>query len=145
MQLQLEKFLPYRLSVASNLASEAIARGYMRMFGLAIPQWRVVALLAEHDTATQHELVTLSRMDKMSISRAVRPLVERGLIDRIPDEADGRARRLSLTSTGRDLYDKIVPEARRLEAELLAELNKLERASLETALRKIEHAALRLT
>ena len=145
MQLQLENFLPYRLSVASNLASEAIARGYMRMFGLPIPQWRVVALLAEHDTATQHQLVTLSRMDKMSISRAVRPLVERGLIDRILDEADGRAWRLSLSGAGRDLYNKVVPEARRLEAELLGELSKSEKATLDKVLRKIEHAALRLT
>ena len=44
--LDLEHFLPYRLSVLSNTVSTALAGAYARRFGLSIPQWRVIAVLA---------------------------------------------------------------------------------------------------
>ena len=45
-KLHLEKFLPYRLSVLSNTVSSAIAAAYFMNFGLTIPEWRVMAVLA---------------------------------------------------------------------------------------------------
>jgi len=41
--LQLDAYLPYRLSVAANAVSRWIARTYEDRFGLTIPQWRLVA------------------------------------------------------------------------------------------------------
>lgn len=40
--LDLEHFLPYRLSVLSNRISSAIAREYSTRFGLAVTEWRFV-------------------------------------------------------------------------------------------------------
>ena len=45
-KLHLENFLPYRLSVLSNTVSGAIAAAYFAHFGLTIPEWRVMAVLA---------------------------------------------------------------------------------------------------
>ena len=45
-QLVLEQFLPYRLSILSNTVSNTIARDYRDLFGLNIPEWRVMAVLA---------------------------------------------------------------------------------------------------
>ena len=42
--LNLERFLPYRLSVLSNTVSSRIAKSYAR-FQLTIPEWRVMAVL----------------------------------------------------------------------------------------------------
>ena len=39
--LELDRFLPYRLSVLSNTVSTAIAGAYQQRFGLTIPEWRV--------------------------------------------------------------------------------------------------------
>jgi len=41
--LDLEHFLPYRLSVLSNRVSGAIARVYSERFGLGVTEWRVMA------------------------------------------------------------------------------------------------------
>jgi len=49
--LLLENFLPYRLSVLTNLVSSAIAGAYRERFGLSIPEWRVVAVLANSPTS----------------------------------------------------------------------------------------------
>lgn len=144
-ELRLDSFLPYRLSIASNLASAVIAQSYERMFGLAIGEWRVVALLADHGDLMQRDLVALSRMDKMSVSRAVKPLVARRLVTHADHDGDRRARRLSLTGDGRELHARIVPIARKLESDLLADVTPRERDDLDAILRKIEQAALRLT
>ena len=47
--LDLEHFLPYRLSVLSNTISAAIARDYGERFGLAVTEWRVLAVLGRSD------------------------------------------------------------------------------------------------
>ena len=49
--LELDRFLPYRLSVLSNRISQDIARLYVERFGLGITEWRVLAVLGRHDDA----------------------------------------------------------------------------------------------
>ena len=109
--LRLETFLPYRLSIASNRVSDLVAEAYDRLFGLSIPEWRVIAVLGEAAPLTQLAIVRQTVMDKMTVSRAVRPLVERGLVDRTPHSGDKRSSLLSLSDAGRTLYESVGPEA----------------------------------
>ncbi|MEO6657324.1 MAG: MarR family transcriptional regulator, partial [Arenimonas sp.] len=44
-QLELDRFLPYRLSVLSNRVSQDIAQLYQERFNLNITEWRVIAVL----------------------------------------------------------------------------------------------------
>jgi DNA-binding MarR family transcriptional regulator len=132
--LTLDRFLPYRLSVASNSVSNRIAQSYRKRFGLKVPEWRLIAILAE--------LGGLTRMDKITVSRAASALVERGLVGSNRNPGDGRSHFLSLTSEGQSLYTEIAPLARSLERELLADFSLEERTQLETLLRRIERAAL---
>ena len=46
--LDLEHFLPYRLSVLSNRVSQAIARTYEQRFGLSVTEWRVIAIIGRY-------------------------------------------------------------------------------------------------
>ncbi len=39
--LELDEFLPYRLSLLSNTVSAAIASSYVERFELTIPEWRI--------------------------------------------------------------------------------------------------------
>ena len=45
-RLHLDRFVPYRLSVLTNIVRMSIAHAYERDFGLTIPEWRVIAVLA---------------------------------------------------------------------------------------------------
>ena len=56
-KLNLDNFLPYRLSIASNALSSRIAAEYENRFGLRIPEWRLMAILGEGTPKTQRELV----------------------------------------------------------------------------------------
>ena len=140
-KLVLDRFLPYRLSVASNLVSSRIANAYRKRFGLKIAEWRLIAILAETPSLTQAMLGERTRMDKISVSRAAAALVNRGLIVADTNPADGRSHFLSLTDDGRALYAEIAPIALATEASLFAGVSTVDRATLERLLRQIEVAA----
>src|SRR3984885_1000236 len=93
--LRLDGYLPYRLSVASNAVSGLIARAYQDRFGLTIPQWRLICVLAEDGPSTQGQLVARTVMDKVTVSRAVQGLLKRILLARTDHQADGRSHVLS--------------------------------------------------
>ena len=85
--LDLEHFLPYRLSVLSNRISQDIARLYADRFGLGITEWRVLAVLGRHPGISAREVAERTAMDKVAVSRAVASLLAAGRITR--DTASG--------------------------------------------------------
>ncbi len=117
-KLILSEFLPYQLSITSNAVSDLIANSYRGRFGLKVPEWRLMAVLGERDSATQRELVAATAMDKVTVNRATKVLEDRDLIGRAPNKHDGRSHHLALTGTGRELYDQIVPLAQAMERQL---------------------------
>ena len=143
-QLKLAEFLPYQLSITSNAVSDLIAHAYRGKFALKIPEWRVMALLGEGESATQRQLVAATAMDKVTVNRACKALEERGLIGRAPNAADGRSHHLALTPTGRDLYNQIVPEALAIEAELEKVLGSSEAKALASMLSQLWESVKKL-
>jgi len=143
-RLKLEEFLPYRLSLASNVVSLAIAQSYEKLFALKMPEWRVITVLAESNELTQQEIVGLTQMDKVTVSRAAQVLERRELLRRVPSAEDARSLRLSLTATGRDLYRRVVPAALELEAEVREGMSDREVEALKGLLRRLEASATRL-
>lgn len=139
--LVLDDFVPYRLSVASNLVSDSIARTYEALFGLSIAEWRVIAVAAEQQRTTQADISVRTRMDKVTVSRAARALVTRRLLTRTTHD-DQRSRWLELTSTGLTLYAAVAPKALELEKRLFARFTAGELLDLKAMLRRIEAAAL---
>ena len=142
--LRLSGFVPYRLSIASNTVSDVIAGAYRALFGLSIPEWRLVAVLAEKGSATQLELGVATRMDKVTVSRAAIALTHRALVRRSPNRQDRRSHLLSLSPEGRRLYEQVAPKALALEDAMLADFSAEEIQSLMRMLQRLEAAALRI-
>ena len=140
--LRLDDFLPYRLSFTSNLVSGQVATAYEAVFGLRIPEWRLIAVIAEARQATQQEIGRRTRMDKVTVSRAATSLVERGVLKRGEHPGDRRSHLLSLTPDGERLYDEIAPLAKDYERRLFTALSDEERQTLVALLAKIDSAAL---
>lgn len=133
----LAAFFPYRLAVLAERVSLSVAQLYADRFQISRAEWRVLAALGVNNGMAAKDIGAYSTLDKMQVSRAVARLEASGLITRAPDDADRRAKILTLTPAGRTLFQKIVPLARAREEELLADLTAEERAALETAMDKI--------
>ena len=140
-ELRLDAYLPYRLSVASNAVSGLIARAYQDRFGLTVPQWRLICVLAEDGGLTQGQIVARTVMDKVTVSRAAQGLLKRRLVARSEHHADGRSHVLALTPEGAGLHAEIAPLALAYEAALIAGLAPAEVALLKRLLTRLQAAA----
>lgn len=136
--LRLQRFLPYRLSVVSNAISEAIAQVYRDQYGLSMTEWRLLAVLAEHPGQSAQQLVQLTRLDKVSISRALRRMLEAGLVQRRVDRSDRRRLPLLLSSAGTALYQRIAPAVVAREQQILGCLQQADLQLLHQLLDQLE-------
>jgi len=142
--LHLEAFLPYRLSVLSNTVSSAIAAAYFANFGLSIPEWRVMAVLAANPGLSSAEVTARTAMDKVAVSRAVATLLAAGRLRRTTAPADRRRTHLALTKAGTRVYAQVVPMALKYERQLVTPLSKSELATLDRILRVLLGRAVEL-
>ena len=142
MQIELEQFLPYRLSVLANTVSQGIARSYRQRHDISVTEWRILAVLGRFPGLTASEVTERTAMDKVAISRGVKSLVEKGLLERRTDAADRRRQRLFITpGKGRRVLDEVIPMARDYERQLLQPLSVAERAALSDLLAKLQSRA----
>jgi DNA-binding MarR family transcriptional regulator len=137
--LELERFLPYRLSILSNRVGQAIARAYQDRFALSMTEWRVMAVLARYDGQglSAREVAGHTEMDKVAVSRALTHLVATKRVARRTHDGDKRRSVLRLTAAGWKVHDAIAPLARAHERSMLAELTSEERRALERILDKL--------
>lgn len=129
--LELENFLPYRLSVLAQLVSESLHDLYAEPFGLTVTQWRVMAALGRFAPLTASEVGQRIVMDKVAVSRAVAGLMERGLIERATDRQDRRRASLRLSARGRAMHGRIVPLALGYQERLYKSFDADERRSFD--------------
>jgi DNA-binding MarR family transcriptional regulator len=135
--LDLEHFLPYRLSVLSNRISQTIAETYAARFGIAIPEWRVIAVLGRHSGLSANGVAERTAMDKVAVSRTIARLLERGVVQRDTHGDDRRRSVLELSTAGYGIFDEVVPLALARERALLAHFSDEDKAQLDALLTKL--------
>ena len=142
-ELDLEHFLPYRLSVLSNRISGAIAREYSERLSLSVTEWRVMAVLGRYPGLSAREVAERTAMDKVAVSRAVASLLSAGRLEREFDDEDRRRSVLRLSKAGHAVYDQVVPLALGFERHVLEGMPEAERALLFRLLDRLDEMELR--
>lgn len=136
-RLDLDSFVPYRLSVLTNRVSSAIARHYSERFDLSVPEWRVIAVLGQSPGLSARDVAKRTAMDKVQVSRAVQSLLAAKRLTRTAHAEDGRIAHLSLSAKGQDIYNDVVPLALSLERQFLSALSQSEQKSFDALLTKL--------
>lgn len=145
MQFDLQNFLPYRLSLLTNTVSQGIAAAYHDTYDISITEWRILAVLGRFPGLTASEVVGRTAMDKVAISRAVKSMMEKGLVSRSIDQADRRRRQLHLTpEKGQKVLGEIIPLARSFEDQLLKALDPAEAKAFHQTMEKLQEQADKL-
>ena len=98
----------------------------------------MLAVVSQADRLAARDVVRRTPMDKMTVSRAVASLEAKGYVARATDRNDRRVSMLSLSVSGRALFERVAARALDAEAELLAALSPAERAAFDSALAKLE-------
>ncbi len=143
--MELNKFLPYQLSVLSNKISAGIAKYYRQQYNISVSQWRVLALLSDKGNQTAKELTIKSQMDKVRVSRTMKSLEERNFISQQACQKDKRARRYKLTKEGDALINEVKPKAIAFEKRLLETLSTIQIDELQNCLQALNSQVDKIT
>ncbi|HEY6278325.1 MAG TPA: MarR family transcriptional regulator [Streptosporangiaceae bacterium] len=100
---------------------------------LSDTQLAALATLERHGAMTPGELAEHEKVQPPSMTRVIAALVDWELVNRAPDPTDRRQVILSVTSSGRDLVQKVRRRREAWLAKRLAELTPQERATLLAA------------
>lgn len=139
-ELILEHFAPYRIVALGHAISGRLA-GVYRDENITIPEWRVLAVVAQATSLAARDVVKRTPMDKMTVSRAVASLEAKNFVTRATSDADRRVSMLSLSEEGRALFDRVAALALEFEDELMASLEPEETALFRSVLQKLEERA----
>jgi len=127
-----------------RLAHDRVARRLTSELGrqcdLTISDFDVLLHLRLHDSeeVRMQDLGGVVLLSQPALSRLVARLVERDLVVRTPAADDGRAVRVHLTETGRELADRAIDvHAQSVEEVLISRLTEREQDTLLTTLNRI--------
>jgi DNA-binding MarR family transcriptional regulator len=94
----------------------------------------MLALIDAQPRCTAAALVRRASLDAVAVHRAVKRLIDAGLVIRSASASDGRAKLLRLSARGQRVHDDIVPVALALERRVLAALPAGQARALQAAL-----------
>ncbi|MCP5266527.1 MAG: homoprotocatechuate degradation operon regulator HpaR [Burkholderiaceae bacterium] len=86
-------------------------RPVLRAHGITEQQWRVLRALTTASSVRATRLAELTLISGPSLTRIVKSLDERGLVSRVAEAGDQRARAISITAAGRRLIATVAPDS----------------------------------
>lgn len=149
VNLKVNEFLTFHLLRLSTLAKASVARMYLDPAGLSVPEWRLLASVANYSPLPFSDITAMTTMDKGQVSRTLRSAQAKGLVETelVPAERRGgseggspsSASRVTvrITPTGRALYEQVMPIAQSYQAQLLNQMSVEERRVLLEVLQKV--------
>jgi homoprotocatechuate degradation regulator HpaR len=81
-------------------------------------QWRVIRVLHEAGTLDASEVADKAFILAPSLTRMIKSLEQRGFITKHKDKADGRRVLLRIAPAGRAIIEEVMPDSRRVYAEI---------------------------
>ncbi|WP_407529379.1 MarR family winged helix-turn-helix transcriptional regulator [Methylobacterium oryzisoli] len=121
-------------------AGRALMEAALRPHGLGATQWYVLYHLAHDGPTLQRELLRMLKVERATLSVVIGELVRKGLVEQVPDRADGRQKLLRMTVAGAALWDRL-PDLQRL---VLSAFNGIDEADIAIAVRVLRTATERL-
>lgn len=116
----------------------------VRPLGLAPAQFMVLLeLWRDEEGLTQKDLVGRLDVEQATMAATLARMERSGLIERRPDQADARARRIQLTARARALQEPALVAAKSVNARALAGFSEEEREVFTTGMRRIVGALAR--
>lgn len=111
--------------------------------GLHHREWRVLAILNEHDGRTVGHIAELAGIERSTMSKMIDALVARTLVVRTSEAADRRRSLVYLTRAGRAKYAETVPIVQGLIYGYFEGYPDAEFAALMTLLRDLKRRVMR--
>jgi DNA-binding MarR family transcriptional regulator len=115
----LNDHIAVRVVRISEALTRLATRNIESRWGLSNTDLRLLNILDGEDAVGVSEMSRRAHVDKAWVSRSLRELEKRGLVERKADPRDSRLSLVSLTRRGRKILEEVRPHALRSELRLL--------------------------
>lgn len=136
--------LNYQMHLVLSFSTADVTRMCERDFGITRHEWGYIGLLAVFGELAPSELALRSGMDRSRTSKALMPLLTKGLVQRRSEPQDRRRAVVSLTAAGWRLYQRMYPRVLALHHALLAPFSAAEVKQLARLLHRLRQRAIEL-
>jgi DNA-binding MarR family transcriptional regulator len=113
----------------------------LEQYNVSHAQFVIIATLmwfeAHGYDTTQILIVNQTKLDKMTVSKSLKKLVQMGFVNRIEHEVDTRAKSVSLTKKGKDMIRTLVPIVEGVDSTFFGKASHKEQKSLIQILAKL--------
>lgn len=134
-----------KILVRTYQAFERFSKAHIRSLGLTVPQFDVIATLANQPPMCARDLAEKVIMTKSTISGVLDRLESKGLINRTTDDNDHRYQFISLTKQGMELFNKVFPPHAELLLKIFDELPAERRQQLNLGLVELQESFKKYT
>jgi DNA-binding MarR family transcriptional regulator len=109
----------------------------LEQYNVSHAQFVIMWFEAHGYDTTQILIVNWSKLDKMTVSKSLKKLVQMGLVKRTAHEVDTRAKSVSLTEKGKDMVRTLVPIVEGIDSTFFSKASDQEQKSLVQILAKL--------
>jgi DNA-binding MarR family transcriptional regulator len=132
----IDNYLSYLLSRAGHVVYREF-HGHVQAAGLSSLEWRVLATLSDGDGLTVGELAHEVLAEQSTLTKLVQRMEKAGWVQRGADASDARRTLVFETSQGSAVVADLLRQAKKHEAQLLANFSASETAALKKILRAL--------
>lgn len=132
---QLHQMVTFRLSRLNARLNAQATKILAKSAGITLMQWRVFVMLEALGRITPSEIVRRTGLDKSQLSRAIKTMIDQGLVTSQSSESDQRAHYIRFTKKGLNVFHRARPLMRNRQERLS---NALDQNELEVLFRAFE-------
>ncbi|MGV2432609.1 MAG UNVERIFIED_CONTAM: MarR family transcriptional regulator [Rickettsiaceae bacterium] len=125
----------------TTLSWQRVIKKALDKHDISHSQFVIMALLLWFESngysPTQILIANYSKLDKMTVSKSLKKLAKLGVVSRISDEKDTRAKNVFLTKNGKELIHTLVPIVEDIDAAFFRKIDKIEEGQLIRIMQKI--------
>jgi DNA-binding MarR family transcriptional regulator len=134
----LQQMITFRVSRLHARLNAQANRILKESSDLSLMQWRVFVTLETMGKITPSEIIRQTNLDKGQLSRAIKSMLDRGLISSETCESDQRAHYIDFTPKGLEHFNRARPHMRARQERLMGSLTPDEQRELFNALQKLD-------
>ena len=105
--LELDSFIPYRLSIVSRLA-QALLASALESMDLTVAHWRIFICINQHGSCTLSQISEFTRLPQSSLSRSIARMSDKGYL--VVDRAlnDKRNMKIEMSAEGATAFEAAI-------------------------------------
>jgi len=125
----------------TTISWQRLIKKALEPYSISHAQFVIMAILlwlqGQKQEISQIDIVEMSKLDKMTISKSLKKLSCLNFVQRIEHSKDTRAKAVVLTKSGITLANKLVPMIEKIDAKFFSKIDNNQEKDLVTILQKL--------